>query len=107
MAPTTRTQNRYDHRLRELVQKTQNVSCAVQYGVPRSTARSWLIAPSFPVVTADPLQRDVIQLQQELLRLRARIQKLIAELPVTTFCTFLREFSSGQPASSGNPVMGT
>ena len=48
MAATTRTQKRYDHRLRELVQKTQDVSCAVQYGVPRSTARSWLTAPSYP-----------------------------------------------------------
>jgi hypothetical protein len=27
-----------------------------------------------------------------------------AELSVTTFCTFLREFSSAWPASSGNPV---
>ena len=31
------------------------MSCAVQYGVPRSTARSWLAAPSVQVVTADPL----------------------------------------------------
>lgn len=42
MVATTRIQNRYDHRLRELVHKTQDVNCAVQYGVPRSAARSWL-----------------------------------------------------------------
>ena len=33
MATATRTQNRYDHGLRELVRTTQDVSCAVQYGV--------------------------------------------------------------------------
>ena len=96
MAATTRTQNRYDHRLRELVQKTQNVSCAVQYGVPRSTARSWLIAPSFPVVTADPLHMDVIQLQQELLRLRTRIQRLITLLRVLLVALKISRFSLDQ-----------
>ena len=38
MVATTRIQNRYDHLLRELVYKTQDMSCALQYGVPRSTA---------------------------------------------------------------------
>ena len=80
MATTTRTQNRYDHRLRELVQTTQDVSCAVQYGVPRSTARGWLKAPSAQVVTAEALNMDATQLQREVLRLQTRIQKLIASL---------------------------
>jgi hypothetical protein len=30
MATTTRVQNRYDHRLRELVRSTQDISCAVR-----------------------------------------------------------------------------
>ena len=42
MVTTTRTQNRYDHRLWELVRTTQDVNYAVQCGVPRSTARGWL-----------------------------------------------------------------
>ena len=82
MVPTIHTQKRYDHRLRELVQKTQDVSCALQYGVPRSTARSSLTAPGVQVVTADPLNMDALLLQQEVLRLRTRIQKLIALLRV-------------------------
>jgi hypothetical protein len=73
MVATIRIQNRYDHRLRELVYKTQDVNCALQYGVPRSTARSWLTAPSVQVVTADPLSMDALQLQQEVLRLQTRI----------------------------------
>lgn len=32
----------YDHRLRELVRSTQDISGAVQHGVPPSTARGWL-----------------------------------------------------------------
>ena len=96
MATTTRTQKRYDHRLRELVRKTQDVSCAVQYGVPRSTARSWLTTPSVQVVTADPLHMDAIQLQQEVLRLRTRIQKLIAVLRVLLAVLKISRFSLNQ-----------
>ena len=93
MVATTRIQNRYDHRLRELVHKTQDVSCAVQYGVPRSTARSWLTAPSVQVVTADPLNMDALLLQQEVLRLRTRIQKLIALLRVLLVVLKISRFS--------------
>ena len=82
MVTTTRTQNRYDHRLRELVRTTQDVSYAVQCGVPRSTARGWLTAPSVEVVTLDSLNMDATQLQREVLRLQTRIQKLIALLRV-------------------------
>ena len=93
MATTTRTQKRYDHRLRELVRNTQDVSCAVQYGVPRSTARSWLTTPSVQVVTVDPLHMDAMQLQQEVLRLRTRIQKLIAVLRVLLVILKISRFS--------------
>jgi hypothetical protein len=52
--PTTpRPQQRYDHRLRSLVQRTGDVSVATHLGVPRSTARGWLgAAPA--VVSATP-----------------------------------------------------
>jgi hypothetical protein len=96
MVATTRIQNRYDHRLRELVHKTQDVSCALQYGVPRSTARSWLTAPSVQVVTADPLNMDALQLQQEVLRLRTRIQELIALLRVLLVVLKMSRFSLDQ-----------
>ena len=80
MVTSTRTQNRYDHRLRQLVQTTKDVSYAVQCGVPRSTARGWLTAPSVQVVTADAFNMDATQLQHELLRLQIRTRKLIAWL---------------------------
>jgi len=96
MVTTTRTQKCYDHRLRELVRKTQDVSGAVQYGVPRSTARSWLTAPSVQVVTADPLNMDALQLQQEVLRLRTRMQKLIALLRVLLVVLKISRFALDQ-----------
>ena len=86
----------YDHRLRELVRKTQGVSCAVQYGVPRSTARSRLTTPSVQVVTADPFHMDAIQLQQEVLHLRTRIQKLMAVLRVLLVVLKISKFSLNQ-----------
>ncbi|MHC4406521.1 MAG: transposase, partial [Planctomycetota bacterium] len=96
MATATRTQNRYDHRLRELVQATQDVTCAVQYGVPRSTARSWLTAPSVQVVTADLFNMDAAQLQREVLRLQTRIEKLIALLRVLLVVLKISRFSLDQ-----------
>jgi transposase-like protein len=80
MATTARTQRRYDHRLRDLVRSTRDIDGAIQRGVPRSTARSWLKEPNVEVVTADVVNLDTLRLQQEVLRLRARVQKLIALL---------------------------
>jgi hypothetical protein len=42
MPTTARLQQRYDHRLRNLVQRTGDVTVATDLGVPRSTARGWL-----------------------------------------------------------------
>jgi transposase len=39
---TARPQHRYDHRLRELVHHTEDVTIATDLGVARSTARGWL-----------------------------------------------------------------
>ena len=82
MVTTTRIQKRYDHRLRELVRTTQDMRFALQHGVPRSTARGWLAAPTVEVVSTDVLNMDVAHLQQEVIRLRTRVQKLIALLRV-------------------------
>ena len=96
MATTTGTQNRYDHRLRELVRSTQDVNCAVQCGVPQSTARGWLKAPSVEVVTLAPLDMDATQLQREVLRLQARIRKLIALLRVLLVVLKISRFKLNQ-----------
>ena len=96
MVTTTHTQNRYDHRLRELVRTTQDVSYAVQCGVPRSTARGWLNAPGVEVVTLDSLNMDATQLQREVLRLQTRIRKLIALLRVLLVVLKISRFSLNQ-----------
>ena len=96
MATTTRSQSRYDHRLRDLVRTTQDITCALHRGVPRSTARGWLARPAARVVTIDVLSRDTMQLQQEVLRLRTRIQKLIALLRVLLVVLKISRFSFGQ-----------
>src|SRR3974390_741345 len=82
MATSTRTLRRYDHRFRELVRTTRDVDCAIRRGVPRSTARSWLAEPNTEGVTVDVLNINPRRLQQEVLRLRARVQKLTALLRV-------------------------
>jgi putative transposase len=96
MATTTRTQRRYDHRLRELVRMTKDIRCAIKQGVPRSTARSWLTAPRAEVVTVDVLDMDANQLQQQVLRLRRRIQKLTALLRVLVVVFKLSGYSLNQ-----------
>jgi hypothetical protein len=42
MPTTARLQQHYDHRLRNLVQRTGEVTVATDLGVPRSTPRGWL-----------------------------------------------------------------
>src|SRR5207244_1199387 len=76
---TARPQQRYDHRLRNLVQRTGDVTVATDRGVPRSTARGWLGATTV-VVCLDVGDLTESELRQEGLKLRRRVQKLTALL---------------------------
>jgi putative transposase len=78
--PTARSQQRYDHRLRNLVQCTGDVTVATDLGVPRSTALGWLGAAPAVVVCLDAAELKVPELRQEVLKLRRRVQKLTALL---------------------------
>jgi hypothetical protein len=48
-----RPQRRYDHRLRDLVQRTRDVTIATDLGVPRSTGRGWIGKAPNVVVSLD------------------------------------------------------
>ena len=80
MITTPRPQQRYDHRLRELVQRTADVTVATALGVPRSTARGWLRAAPTVVVGLDVAGLTEAELRQEILQLRRRVHKLAALL---------------------------
>ncbi len=69
-----RVQRSYDHRLRELVRETGDVTIATRLGVPRSTAAGWLRRKDGKVVTADPLSIREKELQAEVIRLHRRVQ---------------------------------
>src|SRR6516165_775920 len=83
MATTGRTQQRYDHRLRTLVQRTGDVTVVTDLGVPRSTARGWLGAARTVVVCLDVADLTEPELRQEVLKLRRRVRKLTALLRLT------------------------
>jgi hypothetical protein len=68
MPTTARPQQRYDHRLRNLVQRTGDVTVATNLGVPRSTARGWLSAAPTVVVSLDVANLTEPQLRQEVLK---------------------------------------
>ena len=80
MPTTARPQQRYDHRLRNLVQRTGDVTIATDLGVPRSTARGWLGKAPKVVVSLDVTDLTAPELQQEILKLRRRVKKLTALL---------------------------
>ena len=80
MTTTGRLQQRYDHRLRDLVQGTGDVTIATDLGVPRSTARGWLGKAPKVVVSLDVTDLKASELQQEVLELRRRVRKLTALL---------------------------
>jgi hypothetical protein len=64
MPTTARPQQRYDHRLRNLVQRTGDVTVATDLGVPRSTARGWLGATPTVVVCLDGANLTEQELRQ-------------------------------------------
>ena len=80
MIAKTRIQQRYDHRLRDLVRLTGNIGHATRRGVPRSTARGWMTSTCAKVITVDVVDMDVRRLQQEVLALRERVELLLAML---------------------------
>ena len=93
MISTTRTLRRYDHRLRELVRSTGDIGHAERRGVPRSTARGWLTLPRAEVVTVDVFDMNVLNLQQEVLALRNRVERLVALLRLLVVLTRVSGFS--------------
>src|SRR5918994_3188101 len=80
MRSTSRPQQRYDHRLRDLVQRTGDLTIATALGVPRSTARGWRGAAPTVVVSLEVADLTEPELQQEILKLRRRVEKLAALL---------------------------
>jgi len=66
----------YDHRLRNLVHATQDMSIALDLGVPRSTAYGWTRNEPPEVVTLDDLDLNEQQLQYELISKDAKQLKL-------------------------------
>ncbi len=80
MPSTIRIQNTYDHRLRELVQSTGDIDFATRIGIPRSTARGWLKTASKDVFSIDIVEKDVSVLQEEIIHLRKRVNRLTSIL---------------------------
>ena len=80
MPTIVRSQQRYDHRLRDLVQRTGDVTVATNLGVPRSTARGRLGETPTVVVCLDVTELTEPKLRQEVIRLRRRVRKLTALL---------------------------
>jgi hypothetical protein len=80
MMTTVRPQQRYDHRLRELVHGTRHVTLATDLGVPPSTARGWLGKAPKVVISLDVTDLRTSELQQEVVELRRRVKKLTALL---------------------------
>jgi hypothetical protein len=77
-----RQQKTYDHRLRDLVRETGDLTVATRRGVPRSTAAGWLRAKRQNIVTLDVLDKTESQLQAEVLKLRRRVRVLGAVIRV-------------------------
>jgi hypothetical protein len=80
MPTTSRPQQRYDHRLRDLVQRTGELTIATDLGVPRSTARGRLGAAPTVVVSLEGADLTAPELRQEIVKLRRRVEKLAALL---------------------------
>jgi hypothetical protein len=77
MPTPSRAQQRYDHRLQDLVRRTGDLTIATNLGVPRSTARGWLRGTPRVVVTLELAELTEPELRHEI---RRRVEKLAALL---------------------------
>jgi len=93
MTSTTRIQRKYDHRLRGLVRSTGDIDYFIQRGVPRSTAHGWLASTRAEVVTLDIVDMDTLRLQQEVLALQSRVERLVALLRLLVIVLKMPRFS--------------
>ena len=101
MADTTRFQQKYDHRLRQIVFSTGNIRVALDRGVPRSTARGWLRSTPRAVVSAEGLDWSIEELQSEVLVLRRRNKELLALLRLFVVVLRVSGFSLGRSRLPG------
>ena len=83
----------YVHRLRDLVRSAGGIGHATRRGVPRSTARGWLTAARAEVFTLDAVEMDILSLQQEVLALRKRVERLVALLRLVVVMLKVSGFS--------------
>ena len=102
MVNNVRTQNRYERRLRELIETTQDVKYAFQRDLPRSTARRRLNTPGVEIVNVDSLDIDATPLQREILRLQGRNRKLVALMRVLVVILRSSRFKLNQARLSGD-----
>jgi putative transposase len=93
MSTIIRTQRRYDHRLKQLVLATGNITVALDCGVPRSTAYGWLTRSHSEVVSIDVLDSEVAELQRKVIQLRRRNARLIALLRLIFTVLKIADFS--------------
>src|SRR5918994_4185306 len=106
MRTTSRPQHRYDHRLRDLVQRTGDLTIATALGVPRSTARGWVGTTPTVVVSLEVATLTEPELRQEILKLRRRVEKLAALLRLTLTLLHASGFSlSAERLPDGDPKL--
>ena len=99
---TARSQQRYDHRLRQLVQRTGDLTIATDVGVPRSTARGWLCTAPTVVVSLDGADLTEQELRREILKLQQSVQKLAALLRLALVLLRFSGFTlAGAPLPDG------
>ena len=101
MATTSGAQRRYDHRLRDLVQRTGDVTIATDLGVPRSTVHGWLDAAPRVVVGLEAAALTEPELRQEILKLQRRVDKLAALLRLALALLHASGFSLSRASAGG------
>ena len=72
--PTFACRRAYDHRLRNIVCEERDPRLFHDLGVPRSTAASWTRRGQRPVVSAQVLALDQLELQAEVLALHRQMR---------------------------------
>ena len=97
MTDSTYEKKVYDHRLRNYIRETKNISFALKLDVARSTISNWIHSPTQVVISHEIFDLNDIQIRHRILQLEHRIFRVTTVLILLLMMIRLLTSSKADP----------
>jgi hypothetical protein len=78
MQPSRQLRRRYDHRVRDAVLAGRDLAVVQELAIPASTRRSWRRRGAAPLVSLDPRDAEMREIEARVASLERRAARLLA-----------------------------